>query len=81
MADQYAEVERKLELVPQDCLGEVSSFIDFVIYRNGQKKETAIPADDRKTAAMQLAGIWKDRDDNDVDTMVRNMRKGRRFDI
>lgn len=36
----------------------------------------------RKAAAREIAGMWKSNDTgSDVDEIVRNMRKGRSFDI
>lgn len=36
----------------------------------------------RRAAAMELAGLWKDHENElSVDETVRNMRRGRRFDI
>ena len=49
-----------------------------------RKQKTESPSDDeiRKTAARELAGMWKDLDNEPpVEKAVRNMRRGRRFDI
>lgn len=42
------------------------------------KKQTN---DDRILAAKELAGMWASYDDCAVDDMVRNLRRGRNFDI
>jgi hypothetical protein len=34
----------------------------------------------RIKAAQKLSGLWKDHEEVSVDDMVRNMRRGRRFD-
>lgn len=53
----------------------------LITYR-GKAKAKLIPHDEpsneEKTDA--IFGMWKERDE-DVDTMVRNMRQGRNFDI
>lgn len=37
--------------------------------------------DSRRQAALELAGLWKDHDNElSVEETVRNMRRGRRFD-
>ena len=55
---------------------------DVLITYRGKAKAKLIaynqPCSDEKTDT--IFGMWKDREE-DVDTMVRNMRKGRNFDI
>ena len=55
---------------------------DVLITYRGKAKAKLIaynqPSSDEKTDT--IFGMWKDKEE-DVDTMVRNMRKGRSFDI
>ena len=54
---------------------------DIIITYRNKPKAKLIPYDDssNKEKSDALFGLWKDRDD--VDTLVREMRKGRNFDI
>jgi len=55
---------------------------DILITYRGKAKAKLIPynqlSNDKKTDT--IFGMWQDREE-DVDTMVRNMRKGRNFGI
>ena len=63
-----------------DALSKKEEII--ITYRN-KPKAKLIPYDggsDNKEKSDELFGLWKDRDDN-VEEMVREMRKGRNFGI
>jgi len=54
----------------------------FITYRGKAKAKLVSynnPQDYKKTD--MIFGLWKDRDDISVDKMVRELRKGRSFDI
>ena len=55
---------------------------DILITYRGKAKAKLIaynqPSDDKKTDS--IFGMWQDREE-DVETMVRNMRKGRNFGL
>ncbi len=56
---------------------------DIIITYRNKPKAKLIPYDGNsssKEKSDELFGLWKDRDE-DVDTIVREMRKGRSFDI
>ena len=55
---------------------------DILITYRGKAKAKLIaynqPSDDEKTDS--IFGMWQDKED-DIDTIVRDMRKGRHFDL
>ena len=56
---------------------------DIVITYRNKPKAKLIPYDgdfDKKEKSDELFGLWKDRND-DVNTLVRELRKGRSFDL
>ncbi|MBQ9069561.1 MAG: DUF2281 domain-containing protein [Eggerthellaceae bacterium] len=33
----YATLEKQLKLLPEECMDEVSSFVDYLLFRQGSK--------------------------------------------
>ncbi len=42
--------------------------------------DSADDQEKRIKAAQKLSGLWRDHEEGSVDAMVRNLRRGRRFD-
>jgi antitoxin (DNA-binding transcriptional repressor) of toxin-antitoxin stability system len=54
----------------------------FITYRGKAKAKLISFNDSKKDKKTDMIfGLWKDRDNINVDDMVREMRKGRSFDI
>lgn len=47
----YATLERKIKSIPEDCLDEVSNYIEFLLYKRG------IKANEGKEAITDCFGI------------------------
>lgn len=59
----------------------VVTILDSNWERRTSVAQTGGDAEKRRTAAVKLAGLWKDQEDSlSVEETVRNMRKGRSFD-
>jgi len=74
--------EKKLRFNISMLFDVLSKGEDIITTYRGKAKAKLIAYNknslDKKTDS--IFGIWQDREE-DVDTMVRNMRKGRNFDI
>lgn len=88
MSDAYTALEKKIEALPENCLAEVSTFVDFIFFRTGidnsEKGNKLDNADNsiRMDAINEAFGLWADHDNSlSVDATVRQMRRGRSFDI
>lgn len=54
---------------------------DIVITYRGKAKAKLVAIDEENTKEDVAFGIWSDQADENVDRLVRNLRKGRKFDI
>jgi len=86
MSDAYTTLEKKIAGLPENCLDEVSAFVDFMYFRvSNNKSRSELASTDYSTqieAVNDAFGLWADHDnDLSVDETVRTMRRGRRFDI
>lgn len=88
MSNAYTALEKKIAGLPENCLDEVSAFVDFIYFRtekNSSENNVSLNITDNNTyltAINDAFGLWKDHDNNiSVDETVRQMRRGRHFDI
>lgn len=87
MSDAYSILEKKIAGLPENCLDEVSAFVDFIYFRTGirtggNSKSVTADEDARGKAINEAFGLWADHDNSlPVDETVRQMRRGRRFDF
>lgn len=51
----YATLEKQIRNLPEECLDEVSNYIDFILFRMQMKKETSSTQD-----KSDFFGILKD---------------------
>ena len=87
MADEYLVLEKKIAGLPEECLDEVSAFVDYIAFRAGHYRENdssssaAANENARMDAVNAAFGLWSNHDNSlSVDETVRQMRKGRHFD-
>lgn len=44
----YASLEKQIRDLPEECLDEVSNYIDFILFRMQLKKDDSVPQDNSK---------------------------------
>ena len=80
---EISKVELDSKKIVSDWQGRkvVDTILDSQ-WNGNDLSEEEVPDDSSKNAAMELSGLWSASEhDISVEDTVRNMRKGRRFDI